>query len=85
MVKNIDWIYLIGKFCPSMSTSMSLSVDTDRDRDMDMDIFSAIVVSKISLNRSVQISSTNVEISLKFTYMNINFLTLNCVYAFGLF
>ncbi len=62
-----------------------MCMSMDMDMDMDMDILSAIVVSQISLNRYVQISSTNVEISSKFTYMNINFLTLNFVYAFGLF
>jgi hypothetical protein len=67
----------------SMSLSKSVSMDTDIDRDMDMDILSTTVVSPISLNRYVQISSTNVDISSKFTYVNINFVTLNCVYTFG--
>jgi hypothetical protein len=64
----------------SMSMSKSVSIYTDMDRDMEMDILSAIVVSQISLNRYVQISSINVDISSKCTSVNINFETLNYVY-----
>jgi hypothetical protein len=82
---KFNWRNLPMSMSTSMSLSMCVSIDMDMDRDMDMDILSAIVVPQISLNRYIQISSTNVEISSKFTYMNMNFLTLNFVYAFGLF
>jgi hypothetical protein len=80
MLKNIDWKYLTGEICPC-PRPRPCPMDTDMDRDMDMDILSAIVASQVSLSRYVQISPTNVEISSKFTYMNNNLLTLNCVYV----